>query len=99
MLSLILLSALLGSLQSQVETLPLDYVCPMDPDVRAALPGSCSRCGMKLIAGVIDPIEYGLDLNLRAVKKVYGEGMPLASVTWWAPADDNRSGGSNGGAS
>ena len=65
MLSLILLSALLGSLQSQVETLPLDYVCPMDPDVRAALPGSCSRCGMKLIAGVIDPIEYGLDLNLR----------------------------------
>ena len=65
MFSLILLSVLLGSAQSEVETLPLDYVCPMDPDVRAALPGSCSRCGMKLIAGVIDLIEYGLDLGLR----------------------------------
>ena len=65
MLSLILLSVLLGSAQSQVEALPLDYVCPMDPDVRAALPGSCSRCGMKLVAGVIDPIEVALDLKLR----------------------------------
>jgi hypothetical protein len=65
MLSLILLSVLLSSVQSQVETQPNDYVCPMDPDVRAALPGSCSRCGMKLIVGVIDPIEYGLDLKLQ----------------------------------
>jgi hypothetical protein len=37
----------------------------MDPDVRSAFPGSCSRCGMKLIVGVIDPIEYGLDLKLQ----------------------------------
>jgi hypothetical protein len=29
----------------------------------------------------------GLDLNVRAVKKVYGSGTPLASVTWWAPSD------------
>lgn len=29
----------------------------------------------------------GLDLNVRAVKKVYGSGTPLAEVTWWAPAD------------
>jgi hypothetical protein len=65
MLSLILLFVLLSSAQSQVETQPKDYVCPMDPDVRAALPGSCNRCGMKLIVGVIDPIEYGLDLKLQ----------------------------------
>ena len=32
----------------------------------------------------------GFDLNVRAVKKVYGNGVPLASVTWWAPADDNQ---------
>jgi len=31
----------------------------------------------------------GLDLNVRAVKQVYGAGTPLASVTWWAPADDS----------
>ena len=65
MLSLIVLSVLLSSSQTQGETIPLDYVCPMDPDVRAALPASCSRCGMKLIVGVIDPIEYALDLRLR----------------------------------
>jgi hypothetical protein len=65
MLPLILLSVLLSSTQSQVETEPLDYVCPMDPDIRAVLPGTCSRCGMKLIVGVVDPIEYGLDLRLQ----------------------------------
>jgi hypothetical protein len=27
----------------------------------------------------------GLDLNVRAVKQVYGSGTPLASVTWWVP--------------
>jgi hypothetical protein len=32
----------------------------------------------------------GVDLNVRAVKKVYGNGTPLASITWWAPADDRR---------
>jgi hypothetical protein len=32
----------------------------------------------------------GLDLNLRAVKKIYGNGTPLASVTWWAPEEKNQ---------
>jgi Heavy metal binding domain len=64
MLSLFLF-ALLSGARGQVETKPLDYVCPMDPDVRSALPGSCNRCGMNLIVGVIDPIEYGLDLKLQ----------------------------------
>lgn len=32
----------------------------------------------------------GVDINLRAVKKVYGEGVSLAQVTWWAPADDAK---------
>ncbi len=30
----------------------------------------------------------GVDLNVRAVKKVYGAGTPLASVTWWAPSQE-----------
>lgn len=29
----------------------------------------------------------GFDLNVRAVKKVYGNGTPLADVTWWAPQE------------
>jgi len=65
MLSLILLSVLLSAAQREVETQPLDYVCPMDPDVRATIPGSCSRCGMKLMVGIIDPVEYALDLKLQ----------------------------------
>ena len=38
------------------------YVCPMDPDVRSNEPGVCRRCGMKLAAGVPDPVEFHLDL-------------------------------------
>lgn len=43
---------------------PLDYVCPMDPDVRSATPGVCSRCGMKLVMGIPDPEEFPLHLAL-----------------------------------
>mgnify|MGYP005810830469 CR=1 FL=1 len=35
-----------------------DYVCPMDRDVRSSSPGVCPRCGMKLVPGVPDPVEY-----------------------------------------
>ncbi len=38
------------------------FVCPMDPDVRQHDPGTCPRCGMKLAAGLIEPVEYQLDL-------------------------------------
>lgn len=43
---------------------PLDYVCPMDPDVRSAAPGKCPRCGMTLRLGIPDEIEYPMDLSL-----------------------------------
>ena len=43
---------------------PLDYVCPMDRDVRSAGPGKCPRCGMTLVLGVPDPVEYPLELSL-----------------------------------
>jgi Heavy metal binding domain len=42
----------------------LDYVCPMDKDVRAATPGKCPRCGMNLVLGIPDPVEYPMDLTL-----------------------------------
>jgi Heavy metal binding domain len=43
---------------------PLDYVCPMHPDVRSAGPGKCPRCGMTLVLGVPDPVEYPMNLTL-----------------------------------
>jgi Heavy metal binding domain len=54
-------------LSGQSTTIPesLDYVCPMDPEIRSSTPGTCWRCGMKLTVGVADPVEYGLNLRLQ----------------------------------
>jgi hypothetical protein len=40
------------------------YICPMDPDVRSYDQGSCRRCGMTLVAGVPDPVEFHLDTRV-----------------------------------
>lgn len=40
-----------------------DWVCPMDPDYRSDKPGTCPKCGMKLVAGVPDRIEYPLEIS------------------------------------
>jgi Heavy metal binding domain len=40
------------------------YICPMDKDIRSNSPGNCSRCGMKLVAGIPDPVEFHLDLSV-----------------------------------
>jgi hypothetical protein len=53
------------------------YVCPMDPDVRSNKEGVCSRCGMKLVAGLPDPVEYQLDLSVNPRRVVPGEKVSL----------------------
>jgi hypothetical protein len=45
---------------------PLDYVCPMDPDVRSSKPGKCPRCGMTLRLGIPNQTEYSLELATPA---------------------------------
>ncbi len=42
----------------------IPFVCPMDPDVRSKVPARCPRCGMKLVAGIPDPREFRVDLEL-----------------------------------
>jgi hypothetical protein len=42
----------------------LVWICPMDKDIRALVPGNCPRCGMKLANGIPDPAEYHLDLTV-----------------------------------
>lgn len=55
---------------TQIQAAPLDpskdpvYVCPMDPDVRSHNPGTCRRCGMNLVAGIPDPVEFHLDIDV-----------------------------------
>ncbi|HWC97027.1 MAG TPA: heavy metal-binding domain-containing protein, partial [Candidatus Sulfopaludibacter sp.] len=51
------------------------FFCPMDPDVRSATPGRCPRCGMKLVPGIPNPIEYPLDV--RAVPRNLPAGKPV----------------------
>ena len=43
---------------------PQDYVCPMDKDVRSDKPGVCPRCGMKLVLGIQDEVEYPMSLTV-----------------------------------
>jgi hypothetical protein len=42
----------------------VEFVCPMDRDVRTLAPGKCPKCGMALVAGLPDPVEYPVDLKL-----------------------------------
>jgi hypothetical protein len=56
---------------------PVDFVCPMDADVRAATPGRCPRCGMKLEAGLPEPREYPVQLQTRPSPLVPGRPADL----------------------
>jgi hypothetical protein len=40
------------------------FYCPMEPDVRSIRPGKCRRCGMTLVEGVPDIVEYPLELGI-----------------------------------
>lgn len=55
---------------------PPDFVCPMDPDVRSRTPGLCPRCGMQLVAGIPEPVEY--PVNLRLTPRAPKPAAPVA---------------------
>jgi hypothetical protein len=79
-LDLILYSLLAGQASQSVG--PLDYVCPMDPDVRSAVSGKCPRCGMALTLGILDPVEYGVQVKTHPRLVRAGQPMELSfSVT------------------
>ena len=42
----------------------VEFVCPMDRDVRSNTPGKCPRCGMTLVANLPTPVEYPVDLEV-----------------------------------
>ena len=43
------------------------FYCPMEPDVRSNQAGKCPRCGMTLVEGVPDILEYPVDLSIDPV--------------------------------
>jgi Heavy metal binding domain len=68
------LSAAAGVLVgSRLSGQDLVYQCPMDPEVRSNVEGLCPRCGMKLRAGIPDPIEFPMDLKLTPPAVKAGE--------------------------
>ncbi len=56
----------------------LPFVCPMDPDIRAEAPGTCSRCGMKLVLGLPAMSEYPVLLKTEPRAVEAGEPVRLA---------------------
>ncbi len=53
---------------------PLPFVCPMDPDIRSRIAGTCSRCGMRLVLGLASPGEF--PVLLRTVPGAVDPGVP-----------------------
>jgi len=67
--TLLLVAGILRAQNPPIAPLPSQnagtvYICPMDPDVRSSNPGKCARCGMSLVAGLPDPVEYHLHLDV-----------------------------------
>ncbi len=56
---------------------PVEFLCPMDADVRQAGPGKCPRCGMKLVAGLPEPIEYPVTVTMKPERPKPGERVRL----------------------
>ncbi len=54
---------------------PVEFICPMDPDVRSNAPGKCSRCGMKLEAGIPEGIAY--EVRIAASPKAIRPGVAV----------------------
>jgi len=70
------------------------YTCPMHPDIRQPVPGSCPKCGMALepeSPSVSGPVEYTCPMHPEIVRNEPGScpicGMALEPRN--APAEDN----------
>jgi len=65
------------SSQSPTADSPVEFVCPMHPDVRSLQPGRCPRCGMELVADLPDRIEYPVTLALAPTRPRPGKDLEL----------------------
>jgi hypothetical protein len=55
----------------------IEFVCPMDREVRSATPGKCPRCGMTLAANLPEPLEYPVDLRVAPPQIPSGRNITL----------------------
>jgi hypothetical protein len=68
--------SLLPAQQEPAEAEP-EFLCPMDKDVRSKGPGKCPRCGMALVAGLPDPVEYPVELRVTPRRLQPGQPFDL----------------------
>ena len=46
----------------------VSYVCPMDPEVREAMPGACPKCGMALERETPEIVEYTCPMHPEIIR-------------------------------
>lgn len=56
---------------------PVEFSCPMDPEIRSKTPGKCPRCGMTLEARIPEPIEYRLTVKVDPPQAPAGRELSL----------------------
>jgi len=61
----------------------------MDPDIISTTPGKCPRCGMALVAGIPDPIDFHLDLTV-APKALHPNEQAQLTFEVFDPWKDRR---------
>src|SRR5450755_3257430 len=61
---------------------PVEWICPMDRDVRTKGPGKCPRCGMTLVAGIPDFVEFATKIhtNPRTIRPDVSTAMTFEIV-------------------
>ena len=65
-----------------VDETPVEWVCPMDRDIRMKGPGKCPRCGMTLVPGIPDFFEFAAKIttNPKAIRPGLATAMTFEIV-------------------
>ena len=66
-----------GVMRAQDAPPPVQWVCPMDPDVRSSKPDRCGKCGMQLVAGLPGVEEYPVDMRMQPAAPNPGDRVKL----------------------
>lgn len=64
--------------RAQTADAPVEFICPMDRNVRAPGPGRCSVCGMALVPGIPAVAEYPVALRLTPAVPRPGQRVQLS---------------------
>jgi len=86
MLRILFLAAVLCAQQTSPPDVPktaaaqdpdVEWICPMDKDVRSNKPGKCPRCGMMLVANLPEPREFSVQITTKPAVMAAGKEIEL----------------------